>query len=223
MSGARRAAAIGVFAKAPIAGETKTRLVPAVGEEGAAALHLAFLEDTLVTATAVAPVTLFVTAEHPALTDAAERFEVACRPQCAGDLGARMQEAIEVLLETAEVAVLLGSDSPTLPEAFIRRATESELAFGPSADGGFYAVAAKHVPHFEGVRWSHPRTLRETLALNSGASLLPAWYDVDTPEDLLLLRTHLGVDPGAAPCTARALGIPASLRDPAPPTYNRST
>lgn len=220
-------AAIGVFTKAPIAGETKTRLVPAVGEQGAAALHRAFLEDVLRTATKVAPVTLFVTAEHPALLDASERFEIPCLPQCPGDLGARMADAIGRLLQSADVAVLLGSDSPTLPDAFIRRATDAaswsgaELAFGPSADGGFYTVAARRVPQFQGVRWSHSRTLHEALAQNPGAALLSPWYDVDTPEDLAILRTHLLVDPDAAPSTSKALGMRTTLREQAPPTYNR--
>lgn len=203
-------AAIGVFARAPIPGETKTRLIPAVGAEGAARLHEAFLRDVLRRAASVAPVTLFVAGplEHPsfdALGGAEVTFER--RPQRGDDLGARMTHALAHLRTRADRAVLVGSDAPTLPARVLRAAIHhpAEQVLTPTADGGYALVGGRRPFRFEGIRWSASTTLAETLARNPGAHRTEPWYDVDRPEDLALLRAHLTLDPGAAPCTAAAL------------------
>jgi rSAM/selenodomain-associated transferase 1 len=215
VTGGRAPVALGVFARAPVPGRTKTRLIPALGadpEEAAAraaALHEAFLEDTLRTATSVAPVTLFVagSADHPAIERVRSAFDLTLVPQVEGDLGARMVAALESLLERHERAFLIGSDAPTLPARLMRAAARApvEIVLSPSSDGGYVLVGGACVPRFDGVRWSHPRTLADTLTRNPGAWLTEPWYDVDDPDDLALLRTHLTLDPHAAPTTAAKL------------------
>lgn len=209
-------AAIGVFARAPIAGETKTRLIPAVGPEGAARLHEAFLRDVLMRAAALAPVTLFVAGplDHSAfeaLLAEPELGAVRRAPQRGADLGERMDHALRALRERAEAAFLLGSDAPTLPERILRAVTRraDDRVLTPTSDGGYALVGGRADWSFTGVRWSRPTTLAETLARNPGAVLTEPWYDVDEPVDLELLRLHLRLDPSAAPATASALAAVA--------------
>lgn len=197
-----------VFARAPRPGRTKTRLVPALGEAGAARLHAAMLEDVLATVASVPglAVELWCPAEDVAALPGA-------RAQRGEDLGARMTDALADALERAPRALLIGSDLPTLPAARLAEAVDAldaaEVVLGPSADGGFYLVGARGSapPLGPGVRWSTRSALADTRARlgDRAVALVGPWYDVDTPEDLRLLRAHLALAPGAAPATAAAL------------------
>jgi glycosyltransferase A (GT-A) superfamily protein (DUF2064 family) len=95
-----------------------------------------------------------------------------------------------------ERVVIIGTDSPDLPLAFIREAFtrlddgEADAVFGPSEDGGYYLLALKRLHHelFRDIQWSSNGVLQESLAKARAAgisySLLPRWYDVDTAADL---------------------------------------
>ena len=209
-----KSSAIGVFAKAPVPGKTKTRLARVIGDEAAAALHVAFLWDTLALATQVTECVLFSAGDddHPVLRDAAKHFGLRQVPQEGSDLGHRMMNAIDVLLKEHTTAVLVGSDAPSLPPRALDSACAKELSFGPSSDGGFYLVGARARPNFENIAWSTPRTLADTLAQNPGAQLLEPWFDVDEWEDLQTLRLHLSIEPDAAPETARLLAQLAGVQ-----------
>ena len=205
-------AAIGVFARAPIPGETKTRLIPALGAEGAARLHAAFLRDVLARAASLAPVTLFVAgpSDHPSFESILADPELAAvrrETQVGEDLGERMAHALRFLRANADAAYLIGSDVPTLPERLLRKVTSDgpERVLTPTADGGYALVGGHADWSFEGVRWSTATTLTETMERNPGVTLTEPWYDVDRPADLDLLRLHLALDPTAAPATALAL------------------
>lgn len=199
--------AVGVFAKAPIPGQTKTRLARVIGDDAAAELHVAFLWDTLALATKVGECVLFSAGDHAhsVLREAADHFGVQQVPQDGADLGLRMMNAIDALLEEHETAVLIGSDAPSLPPRALTSAFTKPLSFGPSSDGGFYLVGAQSRPRFEGLTWSTPRTLHDTLAQNPGARLLEPWFDVDEWDDLQTLRLHLSLEPEAAPRTSELL------------------
>ncbi len=101
--------------------------------------------------------------------------------------------------EGYERVVIIGSDSPSLPVDYIEQALSSEkdLTIGPSTDGGYYLIgmSGKLVNVFEDVAWGSDAVLAQTLerVKKSGCSLelLPPWYDVDRPEDLKFLQTHL--------------------------------
>ena len=195
--------AIGVFAKAPVPGKTKTRLARVIGDEAAAALHVAFLWDTLALATSVTECVLFSAGdhEHPVLQEVAKHFGVRQVEQQGEDLGLRMMNAIDVLLEDHTTAILIGSDAPSLPRRALEAACTKPLSFGPSTDGGFYLVGAQSRPSFENIPWSTPRTLKDTLARNPRGYLLEPWFDVDEWEDLETLRLQLHLEPDAAPRT----------------------
>ncbi len=208
-------AALIVFARAPAPGAAKTRLAAAVGPDGAAALSGAFLRDTIDTARRVAGVELAIAcagdADHPAFRADALGGAIPRVPQVGGDLGARLEHAMRRGFGAAPAVVVIGSDAPTLPAELLGRAVDMlddhALVLGPCHDGGFYLLGARVVPRLDGVAWSTARALADVLARNAGhaPALLPPWYDVDTPDDLRLLRAHLALRPRLSPATARLL------------------
>ena len=108
--------------------------------------------------------------------------------------------------------VVLGTDSPTLPPAYVEQAfaalDNADVVLGPATDGGYYLVGCggRVPPIFEGIAWGGPTVLAETIALLADPSwrlaVLPPWYDVDTADDWRMLCGHLaalrraGLDPG---------------------------
>jgi len=220
-----RRAALAVFARAPIAGAAKTRLSPALGADGAARLYAAFLADTLALAQSaqsagLLETTLWLAAaadtDAPTLREVPGVTALRRRVQPSGDLGARMAAALDAGVASHGAALIIGSDAPTLPLALLRAARaaldRADLVLAPSADGGYVLIGAR-VPVapvlFEGARFSTRHALADTLAgaarLGLTALCVAPWYDVDTPDDLRLLRTHLTLVPSAAPLSAAAL------------------
>lgn len=205
---------LALFARAPLPGRTKTRLIPALGPEGAAALSRAFLHDTLARVAELdADATIWAASEEDRAALAEElALPIAVQPE--GDLGARMEAALRAGLERSGRALILGTDAPTLPIGHLRAALaaldRAEVVLGPAADGGFWALGARApLVLGPGVRWSSRHALADTIALvqRAGRTLerIAPWYDVDTSADLALLRAHLALRPGAAPRTAAAL------------------
>ena len=110
-----------------------------------------------------------------------------------GDLGVRLYAALENGLETGHPkVVILGSDSPTLPEEHVRFLlnSDADVALGPTLDGGYYGIGCRKAAPamFAGVRWSTENALKDTVrsVTDCGLSytLGPEWFDLDTPEDL---------------------------------------
>jgi len=176
-----------VFAKAPVPGNVKTRL--GLDPARAAALHRAFVSDTLEMLAPFANVELSTDIE----TGAWSEYPVARSLQAPGDLGAKLGAAIERALTDGHRPVLiLGSDSPTLPPDHVQSLLGSwaDIALGPAEDGGFYAISCRHsmAGMFREVVWSTPRTLATVVSALSAAGLSveigPAWFDVDVPADL---------------------------------------
>jgi rSAM/selenodomain-associated transferase 1 len=208
---------VAVFARAPRPGHTKTRLIPALGAEGAAALYRAFLADTVRTAAKLegATVELWAASEADREPLAELHPDAPVRLQPRGDLGERMEAAMADALSRHDKALVVGSDVPTLPArrlgAAVAALEEADVVLGPAADGGYYLVGARGwaLAFGRGVRWSTRHALTDTLAAARAAgrrpTLLAPWYDVDTPEDLRLLRAHLAVRRDAAPATAAAI------------------
>lgn len=215
-----------LFAKAPVPGRAKTRLVPALGAEGAARLYRAFLADTAEVVRRVRGVDereLWVpdgSDSEEAIAAAGEGFAV--RRQRGEGLGDRLAHAFgRAFEEGSERALVVGSDHPTLPAAYLERGLAAlegaDLALGPSDDGGYYAVGLRRDAWprarslFEDVPWSTPRVLAETRRRARAAGLrrteLPEWYDVDEPGELDRLRED--VDPESRTAAALAGSGPA--------------
>jgi rSAM/selenodomain-associated transferase 1 len=188
---------VAVLTRAPSSGG-KNRLFAALGRPPDETLLSALLLDTLDGA-ALAGTTRIVAvdpAEACADVRALVSGDVRVMPQAAGTLGHRMRATMSGLLaEGAAAVVLIGSDLPDITTGVIENAVShlardpESLVLGPAADGGYYLIAATHVPDvFDGIEWGSPRVLEQTctMAAQSGlrVHLLQMLRDVDTPEDL---------------------------------------
>jgi hypothetical protein len=193
-----------VVAKRPAAGQTKTRLCPPLDGETAAALYACFLRDTLDLMRQVPDLRreIVYTPE-----DAADYFaelapDMALSAQQGADLGERLDNLLcAALAAGAGKAVVMDSDSPTLPAAYLVQAfvllDEHDLVLGPCDDGGYYLIGLKKPQSrlLREVTMSTPYVVRDTLAvadeLGLRTALLPPWYDVDTAVELDRLRAEL--------------------------------
>jgi len=186
-----------VLAKAPLPGQVKTRLSPPLSQEDAARLYEAFLGDAL---EAYAADDAFGLEESVAvrlyLAGAESRLgafapgSITTHRQKGEGLGPRMLRAfVETFAAGFERIVIVGTDHPTLPSAFVGEAFRalSEpfiVAIGPSTDGGYYLLGLNelYAPLFE-MEYSHGSVFKETLerTIEEGAHpvVLPEWYDVD--------------------------------------------
>lgn len=196
-----------VFTRIPRAGRVKTRLIPALGPQGAAALHARLAERVL---TALAPLRDRRRTQVEVRLDGGDPGEGArwlgpawtLAAQGPGDLGARMARAFQdAFAAGAARAVLVGTDAPGVDAPFVEgalaRLDDADVVLGPAEDGGYTLVGLRR-PHpglFEAVPWGTERVLAETRTRASGlglsARLLPALPDVDRPEDLRHLPEDL--------------------------------
>lgn len=186
-----------VFAKAPRAGEVKTRLIPLLGAEGAAALHRQLTRRTLVTATdaGLGPVELHAAPDidDAFLQDCAKRFGVALLPQRGNDLGERMRNAFDDALVRHGRVLIIGTDCPVLT---LRHLDDAQAALQthdavliPAQDGGYALIGLTRCDHrlFENIAWGGDTVLaatRERLrALKWRWHELETLWDIDRPED----------------------------------------
>jgi len=193
-----------VFAKAPQPGRVKTRLIPVLGETGAAQLQRQLIERTLRTAVAaeLGAVELWCAPapDDPYFSDCARRYEIRLRAQGDGDLGLRMARALESALAEGSPGLLIGCDCPALTPGYLCEAAAAlagadDAVFGPAEDGGYVLVGVARRPSmelFEDIAWSKATVMQETRTrLARGdwrwRELAPLW-DVDRPEDLARLR-----------------------------------
>ena len=193
--------ALVVFAKAPLPGLAKTRLIPALGAAGAAALAERLLAHAVAQAVAARfeAVELCTTPDrpHPALQHMAAAHGVVLTAQGDGDLGARMHRALVRVLASHRHALLMGTDAPALDAARLRRATAAlathDAVFVPALDGGYALVGlARPAPAlFDGMAWSTPTVMAVTRQRARAAGLriaeLDAVADIDVAADLVHL------------------------------------
>jgi hypothetical protein len=211
-----------VFAKAPVPGLAKTRLAPALGSVGAAALAARMLAHTVAQALAarIGPVEICAAPDvaHPAFARLAARGRVTLANQGDGDLGRRMQRAFSRTLAAHGRALLIGTDAPALDAAVLRAAAHAlqahDAVFVPTFDGGYVLIGLRRAdpPCFADLPWSTPDVMRQTRARLRAAGLrwaeLQPLADIDEPADL----AHL--PPGWLPVATRAA---AAAGDPAAP------
>lgn len=223
-----------LFARTPRPGGVKTRLAPRLGVAGAAALYEAFLEDAGRAYLEPASWTSVVWAEPDPSAPVFERCFPSPwtrRAQTGEDLGARLTAAFAAAFrEGAPRAVAVGADHPALTRAavgeiFEALASGARAAIVPAEDGGYCAIglAAGLDPAaiFEGVSWSSPRVLEQTLARCARARvdcrLLAPGYDVDRPEDLDRLGRDLAARDPRADDFPRATAAAMRVLDPGAP------
>jgi rSAM/selenodomain-associated transferase 1 len=179
-----------LFTRYPEPGQAKTRLIPALGAAEAADLHRRLTEATLATLleTGLA-VEVWGTGAPVAAFEAWLGKHTLIHPQGSGDLGARMDRALQ-----PTPAILVGSDVPGLAASHILQAAailaDGRVALGPAEDGGYYLVGLPGPAQFlfEAMVWSTAGVLAETRRrLEANAvpyAMLPTLADLDRPEDL---------------------------------------
>jgi rSAM/selenodomain-associated transferase 2/rSAM/selenodomain-associated transferase 1 len=193
-----------VFTRQPVPGRVKTRLIPALGAERAAALHRRLTLRAFRAAQSWAEKSgALLEIRFDGGSEAAMRHWLGdgplYHPQCEGDLGERMARAVEESFrEGSPATVIIGSDCPALGTAAMAAAfdglTHHRAALGPATDGGYYLVGlTKPVPElFRGIAWGTDTVLAESLRvlerLNIPPLLLERLDDVDRPEDLAAWR-----------------------------------
>jgi rSAM/selenodomain-associated transferase 1 len=179
-----------LFTRFPTPGQAKTRLIPALGAEGAAALHRRLTERTLGAMYAAGlPIEVLVTGAPLMDFHAWLGETLVIKDQGEGDLGARLARAAE-----AAPVILLGADAPDLSPAHLRAAAEAvrrgEVVIGPTEDGGYWLLGLP-MPAlflFDTMPWStdalFTATLGQLLAHGIVPNLLDRLADLDRPEDL---------------------------------------
>lgn len=197
-----------IFAKAPVPGYAKTRLIPVLGAQGAAELHARLIHRTVAVAveSRLAPVELWICGDTG--LDFFESFRTSVdsriHMQTGADLGARMGHAVGQALQDAAFAVLIGTDCPVLDAAYLERACAAladgrDMVLGPAVDGGYVLIGlGRPEPAiFENVAWGTSAVLAQTReqvrSLGLACTELPVLWDVDEPGDLARLARTLSV------------------------------
>ena len=194
-----------LFAKKPDAGLVKTRLQPEFSLIESAELYANFLKDCMENL-AQASVDHRLIAYTPSdakttlrkMNKTSQSFEYVS--QGPGDLGARLERAFNFIYSKGgEFVIALGSDTPTLPTSYINLAFDllnsHEVVLGPAMDGGYYLIGSRiDIGNlFKGISWGTENVFEQTIACLKGISfgMLPPWYDIDRPQDVRFLITHL--------------------------------
>lgn len=193
-----------VFTRYPEPGKTKTRLIGALGAEGAADVQRRLTEAVVRTAQAAArrsaaDIAIWFAGGSESKMRTWLGGNLPFAPQAGSDLGQRMAGAFRSGFERGyERIVLIGADCPDLTAEILEKAfaalTQHDIVMGPARDGGYYLIGMKRAWPllFQGVPWGADTVLEHTLAIGKQAGLsiglMDTLRDVDTAEDLALLR-----------------------------------
>ena len=216
--------AVAIICKTPMAGKSKTRLSPSLRPEECAALSACFIRDLSRTIQSLADDgdVAGYAVYTPLGTETAlrqllpSRFSLALQGE--GDLGERlMKGTADLLAQGHEGAILVNSDSPTLPKTILRQAVDAvrrgdNVTLSPALDGGYTLVGLSrpHARLFSDIPWSTSEVYRLTLERAHEIGLpvmkVPGWYDVDDAASLQMLEDEMS---GRAPKFASLAGADA--------------
>ncbi len=189
-----------IFAKAPVAGKAKTRLIPALGAEGAARLAHQMLVRTVEESKAAQMEVELCASPEPGAPEWRPFLPgISCSDQGEGDLGERLARATARVVGSGENVILIGTDCPELDRHRLRavadRLATQDAVIHPAEDGGYVLLGLRRFDPviFEGIAWSTACVAAETIArigslgwsLHRGETL----RDVDEPEDLAHLTS----------------------------------
>jgi len=216
MSVAASTVAVAITCKTPEPGRSKTRLSPPLRPEECAALSACFIRDLARTIASLArdgDVTgcaLYTPVGSEAALRALLPDGFVLCPQHDGDFGERLLHGMRDLLATFRGAILVNSDSPTLPRAILRAAVDAvkagdQVVLSPADDGGYTLIglSALHERLFEDIPWStadvHRLTHERAREIDLPVVDVPGWYDVDDATTLRMLEAEMdGRPPGFA-------------------------
>jgi len=191
--------AIVMFTRYPEPGATKTRLIPALGAEGAARLHCEMAQHMaqVLRQCAERPETLAIVqytgGNIPKMRDWLGT-DLPYEQQAEGDLGARMLAAVEQAMPDADRVILVGTDCPFITSDLVQHAfallRRHDLVIGPAEDGGYYLIGMRYPLSelFDGIEWGTSEVFQKTMwradHLSLDVATLPALPDIDRPEDV---------------------------------------
>lgn len=192
-----------IFAKAPVPGAVKTRMIPALGAEGAAMLHTALVERVIETAISTRLDVVLCCAPdttHRYFQDCAEDFGLSLAAQLPADnLGQRMLHSLNEALLQWPQALLIGADCAAFGKKHLLEAAEKltthDVIVTPAEDGGYVLIGANktRVAMFDNIEWGTEKVMAQQRVAFDAAALdwveMPTLWDVDRPEDLPRLQT----------------------------------
>lgn len=199
--------AIIVFAKAPVAGAVKTRLIPALGANTASRLHQAMIKNTVVVAceSNMASVQLWChpDATHVFFKELAHMQSISLHEQQGSDLGSRMFDALSAALTQFDRAIIVGTDCPVLDINIVNHTCEIlasgiDAVIAPANDGGYVLLGLSkiHARLFADIQWGSDTVYSETVErfyeLNYTWKAIDTLWDVDRPEDIRYFKQQLG-------------------------------
>ncbi len=223
--------AVAIICKTPMAGKSKTRLSPTLLPDECAEISRCFIRDLSTTIEAlavdgdVAPCAVYTPLGSEQALRRLLPYGVKLFLQGEGDLGARLLKGTTDLLAAGYAgAVLINSDSPTLPKAIMRLAVDAvrqgdNVVLSPAFDGGYTLVGLSrpHARLFEDIPWSTADVYRLTLQRAREIGLpvvnVPGWYDVDDATSFRMLEDEFeGIKPAFAPAHITGAEAPATRR-----------
>lgn len=191
-----------IFTRYPEPGKTKTRLIGALGDIGAASLQKQMTEHTLsqvrkLTTTSAITVEVRFSGGNCELMQSWLGLEFLYRTQGEGDLGERMMRSLkDAFANNAEQVIIIGTDCPGLDDQLLTLALEKlqscELVLGPALDGGYYLIGLRQLVAelFSNILWGTDQVFSQTVEVarkqNLSSAYLPSLADVDRPEDLIV-------------------------------------
>jgi rSAM/selenodomain-associated transferase 1 len=193
-----------LFTKAPIAGRVKSRLGDVVGQEMAAALHVAMIKDLLANLHQYLDIiTVYLDHLEPLPLPFDERAQFSVRKQRGDNLGERMANAFdETFRQGIRSAIIIGSDlpylTPSVLEGYFAKLLETAMVLGPTVDGGYYVIGftrrSFNPSVFDNIEWSTNSVLGKTMniAQDQGLSVFlgPRLRDIDTFDDLKMIMEN---------------------------------
>jgi rSAM/selenodomain-associated transferase 1 len=214
---------IAIFARAPVAGYAKTRLIPLLGPQGAADLQAVLVRRTVEMATRspLRPISLWCAPDqsHDLFASLSQEFTIDTHQQIGSNLGARMLHSFEALTQKGPV-ILIGTDCPALAAEHLVHCSSAlrdgaDAAFIPAEDGGYALIGLKRpVPQlFEDMPWGTNEVMSRTRdrlrELRLDVFEAHEIWDIDTPADFLRAQSAGLVDSPSSESTE-----PRSKTDP---------
>ncbi|SMN11986.1 hypothetical protein SPBRAN_189 [uncultured Candidatus Thioglobus sp.] len=187
-----------IFTRAPIPGQTKTRLIPLLGAQGAAEFHQTTLRKTLAHAIVsnYKQIEIWYDGErnHPFLKKCSLDFNSTLHTQQGENLGEKMHHAIQNALKKNTLVTLIGSDCPALTadilnQAYTHLSCSTSVTLGPTQDGGYYLIGMHqaNAAIFQGINWGENTVIEQTRKNLAKAGIehieLATLADIDTPKD----------------------------------------
>ncbi|MFL2841013.1 MAG: TIGR04282 family arsenosugar biosynthesis glycosyltransferase [Pseudohongiellaceae bacterium] len=189
-----------MFARAPVLGQVKTRLIPALGNQGALDIHIELMHQQIEVLNQSALCSAQLWVDQQPRHSTFKNFTGEVKLQDGQNLGDKMYHATQEVLKHFSKVIIIGSDCPDIDEAYLEQALQEldkntiDVVLGPALDGGYVLIAMKQIHQgvFQDIEWGSEFVLQQTVSKlnNYGLRffLLSALRDIDTSEDLLSLE-----------------------------------